>query len=141
VRTLAPTPAPLLDGRRARADLRAQVARLDGALVALGGRAPARAVGSGPRLAGLAELEATRDALVAAVSDARAARAAEAEREAAARLLLERALRDPRRHKFLRVPLAALGEPGCGVYRVQPRLGLIGMLAGWWEVRLSSGCP
>ena len=33
------------------------------------------------------------------------------------------------------------GEPGCGAYVVRPRLGLIGMLAGWWEVKLSSGCP
>jgi hypothetical protein len=24
---------------------------------------------------------------------------------------------------------------------VRPRLGLIGMLAGWWHVKLSSGCP
>jgi hypothetical protein len=24
---------------------------------------------------------------------------------------------------------------------VRPRLGLIGMLMGWWQVKLSSGCP
>jgi hypothetical protein len=24
---------------------------------------------------------------------------------------------------------------------VRPRLGLIGMLCGWWQVKLSSGCP
>lgn len=28
-----------------------------------------------------------------------------------------------------------------GVWQVRPRLGLIGMLAGWWHVKLSSGCP
>ena len=30
---------------------------------------------------------------------------------------------------------------GCGAYQVRPRLGLIGMLLGWWHVKLSSGCP
>jgi hypothetical protein len=50
-------------------------------------------------------------------------------------------LADPAAHRWARVPLAALGEPGCGAYVVRPRLGLIGMLAGWWEVKLSSGCP
>jgi len=34
-----------------------------------------------------------------------------------------------------------VGEPGCGVWQVRPRLGLIGMLMGWWQVKLSSGCP
>ena len=33
------------------------------------------------------------------------------------------------------------GDGGCGVYQVRPRLGIIGMLAGWWHVKLSSGCP
>src|SRR5947209_8298032 len=27
--------------------------------------------------------------------------------------------------------------PGAG----RPRLGLIGMMMGWWQVKLSSGCP
>jgi hypothetical protein len=56
-------------------------------------------------------------------------------------VLLERMLADPPAHRWARVPLAALEEPGCGAYVVRPRLGLIGMLAGWWEVKLSSGCP
>jgi hypothetical protein len=34
-----------------------------------------------------------------------------------------------------------LGQGGCGVWQVRPRLGLIGMLAGWWQLKLSSGCP
>jgi hypothetical protein len=34
-----------------------------------------------------------------------------------------------------------LGAGGCGVWRVRPRLGLVGMLMGWWQVKLSSGCP
>ncbi len=67
--------------------------------------------------------------------------AARAAREAEKRALLERMLRDPGRHRFVRVRAADVGEPGCGVWHVRPRLGLIGMLMGWWQVKLSSGCP
>ena len=67
--------------------------------------------------------------------------AARAAREAEQRALLERMLRDPGRHRFVRIRQADVGEPGCGVWHVRPRLGLIGMLAGWWQVKLSSGCP
>jgi len=42
---------------------------------------------------------------------------------------------------WLQAVALELGEGGCGVYQVRPRLGLIGMLAGWWHVKLSSGCP
>jgi hypothetical protein len=49
--------------------------------------------------------------------------------------------RDPGAHRRERVSLADLGLPGCGVYRARPRLGLVGILAGWWEITLSSGCP
>jgi hypothetical protein len=41
----------------------------------------------------------------------------------------------------VRVANRDLGENGCGVWQVRPRLGLIGMLMGWWQVKLSSGCP
>ena len=50
-------------------------------------------------------------------------------------------LAEPGRHRFVRLPNRELGEPGCGVWQVRPRLGLIGMLMGWWQVKLSSGCP
>jgi hypothetical protein len=48
---------------------------------------------------------------------------------------------EPGRYKFARLPVKDLGEGGCGVWEVRPRLGLVGMLAGWWQVKLSSGCP
>jgi len=115
------------DEAAARRDLRGQIALLE----ARGGIA---AAAGGPRLLTLGELEACRDALAA-----RDERAGDGSEEA--RLLLERMLADPGAHRWARVPLAALGEPGCGSYVVRPRLGLIGMLAGWWEVKLSSGCP
>ena len=34
-----------------------------------------------------------------------------------------------------------IGEPGCKNWHVVPRLGIVGMLAGWWHVKISSGCP
>jgi hypothetical protein len=49
--------------------------------------------------------------------------------------------RDPARYRHVRLPVKDLGESGCGVWEVRPRLGLIGMLAGWWQLKLSSGCP
>ena len=56
-------------------------------------------------------------------------------------VLLERMLLEPGRYRFARISCRELGEPGCGVWQVRPRLGLIGMLMGWWQVKLSSGCP
>ena len=56
-------------------------------------------------------------------------------------MLLERMLLEPGRYKFMRLANADLGEGGCGVWQVRPRLGIVGMLAGWWQVKLSSGCP
>ena len=63
------------------------------------------------------------------------------ERQEASRVLLERMLLEPGRYKFVRVANRDLGAGGCGVWQVRPRLGLIGMLMGWWQVKLSSGCP
>jgi hypothetical protein len=47
----------------------------------------------------------------------------------------------PERFKWVRVTNEELGETGCKSWHVRPRLGLIGMLAGWWHVKISSGCP
>ena len=57
------------------------------------------------------------------------------------RLALEQMLLEPGKHRFERVSCGDLGQPGCGAWEVRPRLGLIGMLMGWWQVKLSSGCP
>jgi hypothetical protein len=97
--------------------------------------------GRGPRLLTLRELERDRDELARRVVAARARlseRAAEHERN---RVRLERMLLEPGRHKYERIANRDLGLGGCGVWQVRPRLGLVGMLAGWWEVKLSSGCP
>jgi hypothetical protein len=126
-----------VDEGAARRDLRRQIARLEAQLQR---RSPG--VGSGgPRLLGLAELSAARDALAHAVAREQTENRRRADGIAHHQRLLEDALADPRRHKWLRIPLAALGETACGAYEVRPRVGLLGMLAGWWEVKLSSGCP
>ncbi len=95
----------------------------------------------GPRLLSLGELERARDRLAARVADTRRCAEERAEFERGSRMLLERMQLEPGHYKFVRLPVADLGEGGCGVWEVRPRLGLIGMLAGWWHVKLSSGCP
>jgi hypothetical protein len=136
------------DEAPARRTLRAQIGRLEHELATLAVEASPRdritwAIGgeAGPRLLGIGELERVRDDLAERLHEVREALAARAEREARKRELLERMLRDPGRHRFVRISAADVGQPGCGVWHVRPRLGLIGMLMGWWQVKLSSGCP
>ena len=154
VRVAAPIPAQVqpgqVDERAARRDLREQVARLErdlqqtlvtafprtGVDVAL---APRRM--AGPRVLSLGELEELRDRLSERLSGAREELRVRVDREQECRQLLERMLLDPGKHRFVKVAAADLGEGGCGVWHVRPRLGLIGMLCGWWHVKLSSGCP
>ena len=50
-------------------------------------------------------------------------------------------LLEPERHKWRRVSAEDIGEPGCRHWHVVPRYGLLGRLAGWWRVKISSGCP
>lgn len=137
-----------VDEAPARRALRGQIARLERELATLTAEAKPRdriawSIGGegGPRLLGIAELERVRDELAERLHEVRETLAARAEREAEKRALLERMLRDPGRHRFVRVSAADVGQPGCGAWHVRPRLGLIGMLMGWWQVKLSSGCP
>lgn len=157
-----------MDERAARQALRLQVARLERELAQLvadgfphvapmagvprgaGGRAGARShvehpragVGAGaPSLLDLGQLERARDELAGELKRARRRRTERAEFERRSRDLLERMRLQPGRYKFVRLPVRDLGEGSCGVWEVRPRLGLLGMLAGWWQVKLSSGCP
>jgi hypothetical protein len=120
--------------------LRAQVARLDAELATYPVRVGATRARR-PHLLGLAELERVRDDLVERVHAARVDAAERERSEQAARERLEAMLADPAAYVGERVRLSELGLPGCGSYRVRPRLGLLGMLRGWWVVKLSSGCP
>jgi hypothetical protein len=134
--------------KAARRTLRDQIARLERELSAVvvasyprldpGPAVPALA---GPRLLSLGELERVRDALAARMSTMSAAAAEQQVRQAAAADELERMLADPPAHKWSRLTNADLGRPGCTTYHVRPRVGLLGMLMGWWQVKISGGCP
>jgi hypothetical protein len=95
----------------------------------------------GPRVLSLGELERVRDALAVRLRDARGALGERSLVEERNRQLVERMMLEPGCHKFARVSREDIGERGCGGWEVRPRLGLIGMLMGWWQVKLSSGCP
>jgi len=138
--------------RAARHALRAQIGRLERecSMIVAGAfphisltempQVRGEAVG-GPCLLTLAELERMRDRLAGRTQDMRRLAAERVEHERRARELLEGMRLEPGRYKFTRLPVRDLGQGGCGVWEVRPRLGLIGMLAGWWHVKLSSGCP
>jgi hypothetical protein len=135
--------------RLARNELRRQIGSLERQLASLVAEAFPRfrfdatvpAAARQPRALDLGELEAVRDALAARVADARRAHRERAELEAENRRLLERMLADPAGHRWLRISRDDLGLPGCGHWHSLPRLGPLGMLMGWWRVRISSGCP
>ncbi|HEY3759266.1 MAG TPA: hypothetical protein VGL37_05855 [Solirubrobacteraceae bacterium] len=149
-------PGPLAE-RAARHALKAQIARLERELstIVAGGfphiapasdalplaGVPGGGAARGPHLLSLAELEQLRDRLATRVRDAQIQTRERDVSERRARELLERMRATPGHYKFVRLPVVALGERGCGVWEVRPRLGLIGMLAGWWQLKLSSGCP
>lgn len=137
------------DERLARAELRRQIGRLEHDLLHLAAEAFPRlaidttvpASAPGPRLIGLGELERVRDALASRVAAARRALRERKELEVANSELLERMLARPAEFKWVQISRADLGEPGCGHWHSRPRFGLLGMLMGWWRVRISSGCP
>jgi hypothetical protein len=157
---LSPRPAEALDSsahdrgaqtltrRRAREDLRRQIGVLEKRLGELFASAFPRqeitwtvgAVG-GPRVLGLAELERVRDALAVRLGEAQAELRRRGEIEEANRGLLESMIADPGRYRWVRVSAEDLGEPHCRHWHSRPRWGILGMLLGWWRVKLSSGCP
>jgi hypothetical protein len=133
----------------ARRSLRSQIAKLERELATafvtaypMGGLGPAPVEHRrDPRVLDLGDLERVRDDLAERLRTARITITKRAELQDANRLCLERMLLEPGKHRFARISCQDLGEPGCGVWQVRPRLGLIGMLMGWWQVKLSSGCP
>ncbi len=138
--------------RAARRTLRDQIARLERDLAETTTtgfprvgvtveetRVAARA--RGPRILDLGELEALRDDLAGQLRFARHRVTTLSESQQKARERLEAMFLEPRRHKWARVSFEELGERSCGDWLVRPRLGIIGMLMGWWQIKLSSGCP
>ena len=138
----------VLTERRARQDLRRQIALLERRLGELFASAFPRqgidwrvgAVG-GPRVLGVAELERVRDALAARLHEARAELGRRGDVEAQNRGLVEAMIAEPQRYQWVQVSNEDVGEPGCRHWHSRPRWGILGMLMGWWRVKLSSGCP
>jgi hypothetical protein len=137
------------DERLARVELRRQIGRLEAQLGSLVAEAFPRlrldagvaAIAPEPRALGLGDLEAIRDSLATQIGRARLQLQERSELETRNRELLERMLDAPAEHKWLRIAHADVGEPGCGHWHSRPRLGPLGLLMGWWRVKVSSGCP
>jgi hypothetical protein len=141
--------SPSTDAERlVRQDLRRQIATLEGRLGRLFASAFPRqgiewrvgAVG-GPRVLDSGELERVRDALAARLRDAQRELGHRGAIEEANRGLLESMIAEPAAHPWVRISNQDIGERGCGHWHSRPRWGLLGMLIGWWRVKLSSGCP
>lgn len=137
-----------VDERAARRSLREQISKLERELSQAFATAYPRQGfewsvrgHAGPRLLSFAELERVRDDLADRLRAVRVEIDERTAREEDNRRLIERMMRDPRSYKWARVSREDIGERGCGDWHVRPRLGIIGMLMGWWQVKLSSGCP
>jgi len=136
------------DTGAARRSLRRQIAQLERELSELFASSFPRhgidwAVGAagGPRVLGIAELERVRDALVDRLAQSRAEIGRRAVAEESNRALVERMIADPAAHQWVRVRGEDAGERSCKHWHSRPRWGLLGMILGWWRVKLSSGCP
>lgn len=136
------------DDAAARRSLRDQIAKLERELATLFTSAyPRRGIDwcvgghGGPRLLGIVDLEVLRDDLAIRVSDAHATLRERHDAERANVLLIERMLERPASFKWVRVSAEDVGERGCKHWHCRPRLGIIGMMLGWWRVKISSGCP
>ena len=138
-----------VDERLARHEMRRQVGRLERELAGLLSEAFGRleldyrvaAIATAPRLLDLGELERLRDELAKRVAEARLDLARRAWVETGSRELLREMIAAPAEFKWVSISRADVGEPGCGAWHSRPRLGPIGLLMGWWQVKVSSGCP
>jgi DNA-binding transcriptional regulator YhcF (GntR family) len=148
----AVSPPPLPDVRRdsdqrgARAELRRQIARLEAELASYPRDLqpppePEVRPHHGGRIAGVEELERTRDDLLDRIAVVRAADQKRERRRTKARDKVEELVREPEANKWSWVSSEDTGEPGCKEWRVTPRYGPVGAAMGWWRVKVSGGCP
>lgn len=139
-----PDPSLPSDRRAARRTLREQIARLEAELASyqreLAREEPPTGRGDAAHIAGVEELERTRDALLDRLAEAREAAARRERGRAGARARLDAMVADPASRKWDTVSAPELGEPGCATYSVAPA-GPLGALMRWWRVKVSSGCP
>jgi DNA-binding transcriptional regulator YhcF (GntR family) len=134
------------DEAAARRELRRQIGRLEAQLASY----PETATKEDPthpllrpkaHVAGVGELEEVRDRLIERLKRARADADRQGKRQSRARGRRETIIGDPESQRWQRVGNEECGDPGCGETRAVARFGPIGALAGWWRVKVSSGCP
>ena len=137
-----------VDERPARVELRRQIARLEAELAEIFTSAFPRASivwdvapAGGPRLLSTEELEGVRDRLLARIREVAGLLRDRGYVEDRNRELLERMIAEPEKYRWVRISNEDIGEPGCRHYHSRPRWGILGMLLGWWRIKLSSGCP
>ena len=137
-----------VDEAAARRSLRGQIARLERELAALFTAAHPRQdlewhvpAPGGPRILGIGELEELRDHLAGRLEVTRRTLRDRGYVETRNRERIEELMAEPQRFKWVRISNDDIGEPGCKHWHARPRFGLLGMLMGWWRVKISSGCP
>jgi len=133
------------DEAAARREIRRQIARLEAELAAYPetrskqDRHPLlRPKG---HVANFSELAAIRDEMIELLREARRLAERRGTRQERARGRREQITGNPESHRWERVGNEECGDPGCGELRAVPRFGPIGAIAGWWRVKVSSGCP
>ena len=134
------------DERLGRRELRRQIARLEAELASY---PEARKEGEPTHplllpkghVAGMAELEGTRDELMERLRAAQREAERRGKRQRRARGRREDMAADPAAHKWEAISSDDLGEPGCATWEVKPRWGPVGALMNWWRIKVSSGCP
>ncbi|MDX6583604.1 MAG: hypothetical protein QOI10_2788 [Solirubrobacterales bacterium] len=135
-----------VDEGAARRELRRQIGRIEAELASYTREieppsAPPPLNPNEPRVAGVAELAQTRDALLSQLAEARGSAIRRAGRERRAREIRDAIVEDPAGHRWEVVSAAETGEEGCTTWRVGPRMGPLGVLMNWWRIKVSGGCP
>jgi hypothetical protein len=138
----------LLPTRPTRHEFYRQIARLEHELsAATAGLDPSRrpqakaSRTAKPHVLSTAELESTRDALVARLAEAEDLVARQRVDRAEARALLKRMDEAPAHFRWTKVTTKDMGAEGCRTWQSVPVMGPIGVLGNWWRIRMSSGCP
>jgi DNA-binding transcriptional regulator YhcF (GntR family) len=145
--TPLPDPEIEVDERHARRELRRQIGRLEAELGTYAEHMVREESTTHPLLrpkghiADLQELERTRDQLTEQLANVRGDVEERGRQEQEARAHVEDMVRAPERHKWEWVSSDETGDPGCKTWQTRPRYGPVGMLMGWWRVKVSSGCP
>ena len=134
------------EDRAVRRELRRQIQRLEGELTyysrELGEvERPPRPSWVQGHVAGVEELERTRDELMNQLRDAQKAAERQAREHLRAHDHRAAMLADPAAHKFEVITAEQAGEPGCTTWQVAPRYGPLGVVMKWWRVKVSGGCP